>query len=1439
MPIRQFPSAAPDLGRLDSVDPLSAMLTGLSMAKDSVTGLGVPGLEAAFGGLNVKDNNDALVSFIETVKHFSDTIVSPLVTIATESNQPITPELHERLQTLARNLNILIKNTERLLARGSLVKFFMNQDDAGTIAQFNKDLDRLLQAFMLKGAILTEVAVVQGHQKLERGLEAVTNEIRRTEAANIDTQEKQMSMAQLQLLRDLPRAQARYDSQSRSADRGCFEGTRTNILRDINNWINNKDPKTPPIFWLCGLAGIGKSTIAHTIAAEEDERHRLGASFFFCRDQAERRDPSLVFPSIAYQLSLVDPELKKLLAEALEKDPDVGMAVMRKQFRKLITEPLIAWNKSERTIVVVMDALDECSPESGAEEILVRWASELRKIPVPLKLLITSRPELHIRSTFQSQSLRLTSQPYILHDIEKSVVQDDIERFLRYRLVEIAEDHDMPTPWPTERELKELVRRADILFIFAATAIKFIASGRRRDPQARLDLLLNEETGNRGSTYREVDALYTQVLWQAIRQYEEEEDVENTQQVLRAVLEAIVILQDTLSTKSLAALLSLELQIVQQALMHLHSVLVVPESPEDPVRTIHPSFPEFLIHPSRCPDPRFRIDAEESHTRLAEICISALVGLKHDPCGVGDPWLHNRQIPNLESRLQVALPQHIRYSCRHFASHLLRASSKSKALLQFVEQFCDKHLLVWIETLSLLDELPSAIKSLRIVRDWYKTTASPNQKVIELLNDAQRVVLRSAEEIGERSGYLYVTALPFSPPCALKTHYAAALPPDYLLRGQPSRWDPCYFTLETCATLGPLAYSYQGDRMVVGDSHSAVRIFNSLTGREMDTLWGHQAEVLSVAFSQDGHRVASVDSDSTGIIWDTTTGSKLATLEGHAASIKFVVFTPDDNTVVTASEDGTLRTWDSSTGKALACRSSRSHAIRAGALSNDGYTVATLANAAIGIWNLRDNDSAKMMNTQSEKYTAVAFLHDNVRLVSGCSSKVVQLWDYQTKTLLQSFGVNCAVNSIAISRSGAVMALPRDKGGLQLWDTNTWSAVGMLKGPSNAVQFLSFSPDGSTLASAMDDGTIRLWDSSNVDSDAHAPAHADTNPSYSYLTAAANGSYAVGLAGDDRFSCRSLKLWDLRTPNSPRTASFVEPACSVVCSSDGSKFALMHICGSQDNPLRLLSVWDSASLRQLFEWTGRGVGSSDREGGTVFSHSGTLLASSFLLDRNTPHGSLRVSVWSTKTYTRQAEFTIQMDYISNLAFSPDDARLFYSSESKYGVWDLSSHRHLVTGEQPWGFNSKRAPPEARPLIMPPWGRDLAHNIKGSDYITVAEFWGTGDDIIDRTADLQNHPAFLFIEGDEIWEHPGGSKDSIGRSESRRNVEDPGRFLCWLPRTWLPNPQQSQMVWTGSHLILVVDESDDICVLDIESLRKAKPQSRPRPTTANPRSRPRP
>ena len=46
--------------------------------------------------------------------------------------------------------------------------------------------------------------------------------------------------------------------------KGCLRGTRETVLNEIESWIG--DFKKSPVFWLNGLAGTGKSTIAQTVS---------------------------------------------------------------------------------------------------------------------------------------------------------------------------------------------------------------------------------------------------------------------------------------------------------------------------------------------------------------------------------------------------------------------------------------------------------------------------------------------------------------------------------------------------------------------------------------------------------------------------------------------------------------------------------------------------------------------------------------------------------------------------------------------------------------------------------------------------------------------------------------------------------------------------------------------------------------------------------------------------------------------------------------------------------------------------------------------------------------------------------------------------------------------------------------------------------------------
>jgi len=73
------------------------------------------------------------------------------------------------------------------------------------------------------------------------------------------------------------------------------------VLSEIESWAN--DFNRPPVFWLNGLAGTGKSTIAQTVSERVFADGQLGASFFCSRDFEDRSDLRFIFPTLAFQLA--------------------------------------------------------------------------------------------------------------------------------------------------------------------------------------------------------------------------------------------------------------------------------------------------------------------------------------------------------------------------------------------------------------------------------------------------------------------------------------------------------------------------------------------------------------------------------------------------------------------------------------------------------------------------------------------------------------------------------------------------------------------------------------------------------------------------------------------------------------------------------------------------------------------------------------------------------------------------------------------------------------------------------------------------------------------------------------------------------------------------------------------------------------------------------
>lgn len=387
----------------------------------------------------------------------------------------------------------------------------------------------------------------------------------------------------------------------------------------------------------------------------------------------------------------------------LKTEPDLCNSVLKAQLDKLIVAPLLAASDMPSPVVIVFDALDECDGSESVERMLHLLADAMPKLSQHLRprLLITSRPDPHIRSRFHSPDMLAVAQVTALHDIDEVIVEGDIRRYLHHRLNNAA----------TDEEVDLLTKMAKGLFIFASTASDFILDKFWNDPKGQLKVVLAGEVTGDDGPYGELDRLYLQVLSSALPPRPPRRLVER----LRTVLAAITLLFDPSTPRTLDHFLQLNNGSVTQTLQRLQAVVVVPQddAAPTPIRLIHPSFPDFLSSSVRCGDDRFFIDGGAHHSRLAELCFDHLSSLRRDPCAIGRRPIPNVEVTDLDTRLSSAAPSHVRYACLHWASHLSRASLRRESLLAALTSFCDTKLLYWVEMLSLMNRLEAALPLLK------------------------------------------------------------------------------------------------------------------------------------------------------------------------------------------------------------------------------------------------------------------------------------------------------------------------------------------------------------------------------------------------------------------------------------------------------------------------------------------------------------------------------------------------------------------------------------------------------------------------------------------------------------------------------------------------------------------------------------------------------
>lgn len=505
---------------------------------------------------------------------------------------------------------------------------------------------------------------------------------------------------------------AAFDSYAEEHNARCYQGTRAELLRQIHTWAS--EPHSKCIFWLNGMAGTGKSTISRTVAQIFSDKGKLGASFFFKRGEGDRGYAGMLFTTITAQLVRKLPSLAPHVQDVIEADPAIPTKTLKQQFDALVLRPLGRLRfdfQKPATIVIVVDALDECAQEKDVQIMISLFSQANRLSSVRLKFFLTSRPELPIRLGFKDISG--SYEGLALHQIPEPIIEHDISAFLVHELARIRTDYNnsvledryLSADWPGQTNIQSLVQMAIPLFIFATTICRFIKDRRCGEPEEQLAKVLKYQTQSQES---ELDATYLPVLdhlLTGLSQLRKDEVVQN----FKEVIGAIIVLASPLSTTSLAQLLGISKARIDRTLDLLHSVLSIPSNANTPVRLLHLSFRDFLLDTEKRKKHPFWIDAKHVHKILATKCLDRLSlskCLKKDICDLQKPERLRADID--KQTIDAHLSLDIQYACQYWVYHAKECESVICDNDQ-VYNFLQHHFLHWLEALSLMGQVSQSI----------------------------------------------------------------------------------------------------------------------------------------------------------------------------------------------------------------------------------------------------------------------------------------------------------------------------------------------------------------------------------------------------------------------------------------------------------------------------------------------------------------------------------------------------------------------------------------------------------------------------------------------------------------------------------------------------------------------------------------------------------
>ena len=253
------------------------------------------------------------------------------------------------------------------------------------------------------------------------------------------------------------------------------------------------------------------------------------------------------------------------------------------------------------------------------------------------------------------------------------------------------------------------------------------------------------------------------------------------------------------------------------------------------------------------------------------------------------------------------------------------------------------------------------------------------------------------------------------------------------------------------------------------------------------TLTGHKRGVAMVRVSPNGKMIVSCSADATIRIWDSATGKHLNTFEGHLAGISALAWAPDSKTLASGSDDKSIRLWNVRTGKAhphpLVGHHNYIYSIAFSPKGN--ILVSGSYDEAVFLWDIRTRRILRSLPAHSDPVGGVDFVRDGTLIVSCAGDGLIRIWDTGTGQCLRTLvhEDNAPVTSVRFSPNGKFVLAWTLDACVRLWDYVEGRCMKTYQGHTNGKFSLggAFGVYGEDLEKALvvsgsEDGGLFVWD---------------------------------------------------------------------------------------------------------------------------------------------------------------------------------------------------------------------------------------------------------------------------------------------------------------------------------------------------------------------------